>query len=149
MCRWIAFPLALALVAAGCGGGEPAEDTSEAAPDSLALAQEAFDAAMFDTVTWETDTEAEERGAVVYQYSCRKCHGERGLGDADFVRQGDTLRPPSFREPDWTFAQDKAGLMEQVFVGNAEGMPHWGLAGLKAKDVDAVATYILNVLLTG
>ena len=86
---------------------------------------------------------------MVYQYSCRKCHGERGLGDAGFVRQGDTLIPPSFREPDWSLAQDKAALREQVFIGNAEGMPHWGLAGLKAKDVDAVATYILNVLLQG
>lgn len=149
MRSWIALPVALAVVAAGCGGGEPQGETLEAGPDSLAIAQEAFDAAAFDTITWESDTEAEERGAVVYQYSCRKCHGERGLGDAGFVRQGDTLRPPSFREPDWAFASDLNGLRQQVFVGNAEGMPHWGLVGLKAKDVDAVAQYILNVLREG
>jgi mono/diheme cytochrome c family protein len=141
--------MALTIVAAGCAGGEPEGETMEVGPDSLTIAQEAFDAAAFDTITWETDTEAEERGAVVYQYSCRKCHGERGLGDAEFVRQGDTLRPPSFREPDWGFASDLDGLREQVFVGNAEGMPHWGLVGLKPKDVDAVAKYILNVLREG
>jgi mono/diheme cytochrome c family protein len=112
------------------------------------MAQEAFDPAMFDTVTWESQAAAEERGAVVYQYSCRKCHGEGGMGDAGFVMQGDTLRPPSFRGEDWAYDQDRAALLERIFIGAEEGMPHWGLH-LGAKDMDAVATYILGAFRGG
>ena len=144
--RWIAIPLAIALAFSGCAQGEPAED--EAAADSAGAsmneAQNAYDPAAFDTITWETPEAALERGEVVYRFSCLRCHGDRGLGDAGFVRGGDTLRPPSFREPDWPLAEDKDGIREQVFVGTLEGMPHWGLAGLSPKDIDAVATYILE-----
>jgi len=144
--RWIAMPLAIALALTGCASGESAED--EAAADSAAAsmnaALDAYDPAAFDTVTWESEEAAVERGQVVYRFSCLKCHGERGLGDSGFVRGGDTLRPPSFREPDWPYAADKAGIREQVFVGTSEGMPHWGLTGLGPKDIDAVATYILE-----
>jgi len=144
--RWIAMPLAVVFALSGCAGGEPAED--ETAPDtaasSMAMAMEAYDPSAFDTITWESEQAAIDRGQVVYRFSCMKCHGERGLGDAAFVRGGDTLRPPSFREPDWAYAGNKEGIREQIFVGTAEGMPHWGLAGLGAKDIDAVATYILH-----
>ena len=81
---------------------------------------------------------------MVYQYSCRKCHGDTGLGDAGFVRHGDTLRPPSFREPDWAYAMDKEGLRDLIFVGTENEMPHWGVQGLPAKDIDAVAIFILQ-----
>jgi mono/diheme cytochrome c family protein len=142
--RWIAMPLAVALAFSGCAPGEPAEDeaTADTAAASMAMAQEAYDPAVFDTVTWESQQAAVERGQVVYRFSCLKCHGERGLGDAGFVRGGDTLRPPSFREPDWPYAGDKNGIREQIFVGTAEGMPHWGLTTLSPKDIDAVAEYI-------
>ena len=146
--RRICTFLTVSLVVAACGGGEPAAEVS-AAPDSTQLARDAFDPTMFDTITWETNEKALERGQVVYRFSCLKCHGERGLGDAGFVRAGDTLRPPSFREPTWAFAGDKEGMREQVFVGTAETMPHWGLVGLGARDVDAVATYILEGLPEG
>lgn len=142
--RWIATPMAAALLIVGCGGGEPPETEVAAGPDSTALAQEAYDPTMFDTVSWESQEKAVERGQVVYRFSCLKCHGEAGLGDAEFVRAGDTLRPPSFREPDWAFAGDKEGIREQVFVGTAETMPHWGLVGLTPRDVDAVAIYIME-----
>lgn len=137
----------LLLVAVGLSaacGGEPRAPQAQAPVDSTPLAQAAYDPAMFDTISWPTLEAALERGQVVYRYSCMKCHGETGLGDAGFVRAGDTLRPPSFRDPDWRFANDKAGLREQVFVGTAEGMPHWGLVGLAPRDVDAVAVYILE-----
>ncbi len=55
---------------------------------------------------------------------------------------GDTLRPPSFLQADWRFAEDRDGLRKQVFTGNAQGMPHWGFHGLKYRDIDAVAVYI-------
>lgn len=144
--RWFAMPLAFALAFSGCAPGEPAEDEAAAdtAAASMAQAEEAFDPAVFDTITWESEEAVLARGQVVYRFSCQRCHGERGLGDAGFVRGGDTLRPPSFREPDWDLAGDKSGVIEQVFVGTLEGMPHWGLAGLGARDIDAVATYIVE-----
>lgn len=141
--RWIALPLSLALASFACSGEQPGQQT-EAAPDSTTIAQAAYDPTMFDTVTWESEQAAVDRGLVVYRHSCQKCHGETGLGDAEFIRQGDTLRPPSFREPAWHYAEDKEGLRREVFVGTAQGMPHWGLAGLKARDVDAVAIYIME-----
>ncbi len=139
--RRLAFLPAIALVSLSCGG-EPREAPPPAVPDSTSIAQAAYDPAMFDTVTWATPAAAIERGQVVYRFSCSKCHGESGLGDAAFVRGADTLRPPSFREANWTYAQDKDGLRREVFVGTAEGMPHWGLVGLKPRDLDAVAIYI-------
>ena len=144
--RWIALSSTLVFFFSGCAPGEPAEEGSmaDSAAASMARAIEAYDPAVFDTITWESEQAALERGQVVYRFSCLKCHGERGLGDSGFVRGGDTLRPPSFREPDWAYAGDKAGIREQIFVGTAEGMPHWGLAGLGAKDIDAVAAYILE-----
>jgi mono/diheme cytochrome c family protein len=117
---------------------------AQQADTMTAVAEAAYDATIFDTITWESEEAALERGQVVYSYSCARCHGETGLGDAGMTRGGDTLRPPSFREPDWAYASDKDGLRRQVFVGTAEGMPHWGLEGLKPRDVDAVAIYIMQ-----
>jgi len=144
--RLFAVSLAAVFLTVGCGGGEPPAQEVAEGPDSAAMAQEAYDPTMFDTVSWESQDAAVERGQVVYRFSCMKCHGEKGLGDAAFVRGGDTLRPPSFREPDWSYADDKEGIREQVFVGTAETMPHWGLVGLTPRDVDAVAIYIMDGL---
>jgi mono/diheme cytochrome c family protein len=143
--RRIATLLTIGFVSFACAGGEPPEEVV-ASLDSIQLAREAFDPTMFDTVSWESREETLARGQVVYRFSCLKCHGEGGLGDGGFVRAGDTLKAPSFREATWVFAGDKAGIREQVFVGTAETMPHWGLVGLGARDVDAVASYILEGL---
>ena len=143
--RRLVLPLVLALVLVACGEAPPADQA--APPDTMTpAAQAAFDPTVFDTITWENDQAALDRGQVVYNYSCAKCHGPRGLGDADFVSGVDTLRPPSFREPDWIYAGNREAIREQVFVGTAKGMPHWGLEGLKPKDVDAVALYIMQGL---
>ena len=137
----------LGLGLAACGGGQQQEAAVDSVQeDSVALAMEQFDASVFDTLTWETDTSAVNRGRVVYAFSCRKCHGTTGLGDGGFVLRGDTLRPPSLLEPDWRFANDLPGFRLQVFTGNADGMPHWGLVGLKMRDIDAVTRYILEEL---
>ena len=141
--RPIVLPLACVLVLGACGGEPQAEET--AAPDTLtAVARAAYDLTMFDSIAWETNQEAIERGSVVYNFSCAKCHGDQGRGDAELVRQGATPRPPSFRDPEWIYVEDKEGLREQVFIGTSESMPHWGLEGLKPRDVDAVAIFILQ-----
>jgi mono/diheme cytochrome c family protein len=144
-CTVLFLCLFLPLAFAGCAG-EP-ETESAQPPDTLtAVAMEAYDASMFDSITWNTEQDALDRGLTVYRHSCARCHGTEGRGDAGFVRAGDTLRPESFLREDWPYTDDKASLRQQVFVGTAEGMPHWGLEGLRPRDVDAVAIYIMQVL---
>mgnify|MGYP006307058539 CR=1 FL=1 len=132
-------------VATACTGGEQAQQEEQAEPvDTLAEeAAAAFDPAGFDTISWETDQAALERGSVVYSYSCAKCHGRQGFGDGGFVSRGDTLQPPSFHQSDWEYADDPEGLRQVIFTGGGH-MPHWGLEGLPYRDVDAVARYILE-----
>lgn len=134
------------LALTGCA--EPPEETPEAPTpaDTVRMAEARFDPAAFDTVTWESDQAALDRGGLVFRVSCTKCHGDAGDGDGNLVVQGDTIRPPSFRGADWRFATDPMGLRRQIFVGTEQGMPHWGLEGLKYRDVDAVARYILEDL---
>lgn len=119
-----------------------AEQRALAAADTVAEAEAAFDVAAFDTVRWVATDSAIARGHTVFSYSCQKCHGDAGDGSGGFVAQGDTLRPPSFLTEDWRFSDDHEGLRHQIFVGTASGMPHWGLEGLKPRDIDAVAHFI-------
>ncbi|HSM37556.1 MAG TPA: cytochrome c [Longimicrobiales bacterium] len=134
--------LAAALIACGSDAAPTPEDQVAAHEDSVMLAEAMYDPAAFDTIGWDSAGAALERGAVVYSYSCSKCHGPVGAGDGGLVLRGDTLRPPSFLTPDWRFAADREGLRRQVFTGTASGMPHWGFYGLKYRDIDAVAAYI-------
>jgi mono/diheme cytochrome c family protein len=142
--RW----LLAAMMAAGVGGGcarDGDRDASQAV-DSVAVAAAQITPEMFDTIHWVADTAAVSRGAVVWTYSCRKCHGSTGAGDGGFVQRGDTVRPPSFLVADWRYADDREGLRKQIYTGTNEGMPHWGPAGLKPRDIDAVTYYITQVL---
>lgn len=143
-----------ALVAAAACSGEPAQQGQEAqgtmaSADSVQTAAAQYDPANFDTIQWKTPEEAIVRGSVVFSYSCAKCHGRQGYGDGGFVTQGDTLRPPSFHDADWKYADDPDGLKRLVFTGAEGGMPHWGLEGLKYRDVDAVVRFILEDLRKG
>lgn len=148
--------ISMALIAAfawlgACGGEAPAPPPAEEPPtvtraDSAKMVEAAFDSTVFDTLQWQSEDAAIERGGLVYRISCSTCHGERGLGDRGFVFQGDTLRPPSFVEAGWAYANDLPGLRRRIFTGSVVGMPYWGLVGMTYKDVDAVARYITGVL---
>ena len=132
-----------------CGGEPPVQEVVDQGPsraDSVAIAVAAFDPAAFDTISWETPQAAIERGGLVYRISCSKCHGDGGRGNGNFAIAGDTLFPPSFLTADWRFAEDPMGLRQTIFSGNVAGMPYWGLVGLKYRDVDAVARYIVDFL---
>jgi mono/diheme cytochrome c family protein len=142
--RLAAFLLAgLALAACESPPEEPQEPT---AADTVAMAMAAYDPAGFDSISWDTPEDAVVRGSVVFQYSCAKCHGSQGLGDGGFVTQGDTLTPPAFNSEGWPFRDNLEGLRQHVFTGTEGGMPHWGLEGLKYRDVDAVARFVLDRL---
>jgi len=141
--------LALFSALAACSNAEEEAAAREAAAmaaaaDSVEQARAMFDPAGFDTVTWETNEDAIVRGSVVYSYSCARCHGRFAEGDGNFVSRGDTLRPPDMTVADWRFLDDRDGLREHIYTGTDHGMPNWGLEGLKYKDVDAVATFLIE-----
>jgi mono/diheme cytochrome c family protein len=149
-----AIGLTLAAFLAACGNGSSATRAAEqadsaraaataAAGDTVQMASEAYDPIIFDTITWASESYAIRRGALVWQVSCQKCHGPAGRGDGGFVLRGDTLRPPSFLAADWRYATNLDSLRRYIFIGNEEGMPHWGLVpGMKRYDIDAVARFI-------
>jgi mono/diheme cytochrome c family protein len=143
--RALLLPMGLCfLVAGGCGGSADAPRAASG-PDSVALALAQLTPETFDTVMWASDSAAIARGAVVWTYSCRKCHGDFGHGDGNFVQAGDTLRPPSFVAADWALAHDREAVRTVVYTGTNECMPHWN-AHLKPRDVDAVSHYITKVI---
>ena len=147
MRRMITMLIAFAWLGA-CAQEAPPEEVPEGpSPAELVdSAMAAFDAAAFDTISWESEQAAIDRGGLVYRISCSKCHGDGGRGNGNFVSKGDTLRPPSFLTADWRFTDDLPGLREQIFVGTADGMPYWGLLGQKYRDIDAAARYIIDYL---
>ena len=145
----VTTPLLCGLLA--CQPAEPdtAMEQGPTRADSVGMAMQMFDAASFDTIAWETEEAATERGGLVFRISCEKCHGAHGRGDGSFVFRGDTLRPPSFLSPDWGFADAPMELRRYIFSGNVAGMPYWGLVGLKYRDIDAVARFISGPLRAG
>jgi mono/diheme cytochrome c family protein len=152
MRRAISSLVAVCTIAAlGCGPAPQVEDEVQGPTraDSVGMAMQAFDASVFDTIAWESDQVRSERGGLVYRISCAKCHGDHGQGDGGFIMAGDTLRPPSFLQPEWALAESPMGLRRYIFSGNVAGMPYWGLVGLKYRDIDAVAYFIENPLRAG
>lgn len=126
--------------------GEAATQT-----DSTAMAEAAFayDSAAFREMTWDGDSLALERGRTVWLYSCQGCHGLQGEGRGGIVLVNDTVRTPSFLQPEWHLAGAPWELRRRIFAGSEHGMPHWGLFGLSNRDIDAVARYILAQLRAG
>ncbi len=134
---------------AGCGKAGPASKAAgePSAADTEAVAQARFDPAAFDTLRWASDSLRLARGADVFKWACAECHGPTGHGDGGKVTpRGDTLRPPDFHDAAWRLAGDTEAVRRKVFAGNVRGMPHWGLRKMEARDIDAVAAYVLTVL---
>lgn len=141
---------AAVLLAVACGS-EPEADVDpearlrSARADSVRMAEALYDASHFDTIQWESEEALLSRGRTVWTYSCQKCHGSDGRGGGEFAVQA-ALEPPDLTASEWPHAGDLATIRRRIFVGHEKGMPNWGLHGLKYRDIDAVATYIDQVI---
>ncbi len=142
--------LALVLLAAGAVAAcqkAKSEGAQPNAADTVAVAEAAFNPAVFDTVKWASDSLRLARGADVFKWGCAECHGPQGHGDGGKVTaKGDTLHPPDFHLAAWHLAADTDAVRRKVYTGNTRGMPHWGLRRMEPRDIDAVAAYVLTVL---
>jgi mono/diheme cytochrome c family protein len=117
----------------------PDRDTQVAQADS------GFVPAAFDSIDWADGEERGLAGNVVYSTYCRNCHGPLGRGDTEYARTRN-LTVPSMVTPDWALAQAPDSALHRIFIGHAQGMPTWGVAGLTKREMDAVTYYVLNVL---
>lgn len=140
--RWITLSAGLAAVVGLAACEAEPEQTRLSEAEQVAAATTQFDPAAFDTVSWESDEAAIERGRDIFKWACAECHGETGRGDGGRVIDGDTIHPPSFHQDNWPYADDPVLLQEKVFVGNTLGMPHWGLRQMRPRDVVAVDKFI-------
>ncbi len=90
---------ALALLLAGCSHEFDPPDRGA----RVLEAEAAYNAAMFDSVTWVSDSVRAVEGNTVYAEMCRRCHGPLGFGDTDYARERG-LEIPSLVEPGWALA---------------------------------------------
>ena len=141
--RWMRVAAVTAVAGAALAACE-AEERQTANPDVMqtAAAAEAYDPTAYDTVSWASDSAAVARGRDIFKWVCAECHGEQGRGDGGRVIDGDTLRPASFHQEGWEYADDPEALHRQIFIGNTLGMPHWGLRQMRPRDIVALERYI-------
>lgn len=137
---------AVALVAlgwmAGCKGHEfhpPDEQAKVAQADSL------YSPALFDTIQWATDSARVEEGNEVFAAKCDRCHGPLGEGGTEYARQ-QKLEVPSLVRDDWPYGEDHDAVRHRIFTGHPKGMPIWGMSDLTLRDIDAVTSYVIEVL---
>lgn len=127
---------------AGCGEHEFDPPSRE---EQVRDAEELYSLALFDSLSWETDSVRDMEGNNVYASKCRNCHGVMGEGGTEYARQRD-LDVPSLVEADWEFRDDLEETRHRVFVGHPAGLPTWGVAGITPREIDAVSHYVLELL---
>lgn len=140
LCTLRRTALLFVLVATGCGHDFEPPDRAERVREAAAT----FDAAAFDSITWESDSIREFQGNEVYAEKCRRCHGPLGRGVTDYAKE-QGLDVPSLVERDWPLASLDS-LRRTVYVGHEEGMPVYGSGGIGIREIDAVASYVLYTL---
>lgn len=140
----LALALAVALpLAAGCEKKYEFDPPDRAR--RVAAAESIFSPALFDTIAWASDEERIFLGNEVYATHCRRCHGPLGEGDTPYARERG-LEVPSLVAPDWEYAGDVDAVRRRIFTGHPAGMPVWGMGPVSAREIDAVAHYILEQL---
>lgn len=140
---WRFVPLAAGLGALGACEQHEFEPPERAA--QVEQADSLFSPALFDTVTWSSDSLRLAVGNDMFSARCRRCHGYLGEGGPAEVR-GRQIQVPSLVEPEWAYANDMEAIRHRIFTGHPDGMPTWGVAGLTVREVDAVAYYIEALL---
>jgi mono/diheme cytochrome c family protein len=113
--------------------------------EQVAEAEEDFSFALFDTVTWATDSIRGLEGNVVYSTYCRNCHGSLGAGSTAYAEERG-LSVPSLVAESWRYEENRDSVLHRIFVGHVQGMPTWGVAGISPREMDAVTHYIMDVL---
>jgi mono/diheme cytochrome c family protein len=132
--------LTFVLVTTACGHEFEPPDRGE----RIRQAESTYSPSLFDTVTWAEGEDRNGLGNEIYAEKCRRCHGPLGRGDTDYARE-QGLAIPSLVEPEWAhMAMDS--LRKTIYVGHEEGMPIYGDGGITPREIDAVASYVLNVL---
>lgn len=117
-------------------------------PNRQAQVREAnmlYSPTLFDTINWASDSARALDGNAVYAAKCRRCHGPLGEGDTPYANERD-LKVPSLVERDWPFASSLDSVRHTVFVGHAQGMPTFGVAGITLREIDAASYYLLYSL---
>lgn len=66
-----------------------------------------------------SDAEAAQRGEPLFVENCVACHGEGGIGNAEFGA-------PSLNNQIWLYGGDKASIVETVSYSRKGVMPAWG-----------------------
>jgi mono/diheme cytochrome c family protein len=113
--------------------------------EQVEAADRLYSPALFDSVTWASDAERLQEGNSVYAAECRKCHGPLGRGVTEYAEEH-SFDVPSLVDENWAFADDLEGVRRRIFIGHAEGMPTWGVAGIDPRKIDAAAHYVLEQL---
>jgi mono/diheme cytochrome c family protein len=132
--------LTLTLTFTACGHEFEPPDRGE----RTRQAELTYSPSLFDSVTWGEGEDRNVLGNEIYAEKCRKCHGPMGRGETDYARERG-LTIPSLVEPHWAYTSLDS-LHKTIYVGHEEGMPVYGNGGITPREIDAVASYILNVL---
>ena len=111
----------------------------------VAEADSVYTPAIFDTVTWVSDSARAFEGNNVFAAHCRKCHGTTGEGGTEYAGERE-LEVPSLVRADWPYGADVDSARHRIFSGHPAGMPTWGIAGITPREIDAVAYYVVKVL---
>lgn len=130
----------LVAASAACGHDLEPPDRGE----RTRQAERVYSSALFDTVTWPSDSIRALTGNETYAVECRRCHGPLGRGTTDYARERG-LVVPSLVTPDWRLATMDS-LRRTIFVGHEEGMPGFGVGGITPREIDGAAYYVLNTL---
>ena len=136
-------PTAFLLALGACGHHFEPPDPDQS--ERVGQAEVIYSAALFDTVTWNSDAGRALEGNGVYAARCRRCHGSLGSGATDYAEERG-LDVPSLVESEWHLKDDLDSVRRYVFVGHQGGMPSWGLAGLSLREIDGAAYYVLAQL---
>jgi mono/diheme cytochrome c family protein len=137
----VVAPAVLALGAlAACGHEFEPPDRGE----QVRAAEAEYTPALFDSVTWTSQEARVQEGNAIYAEDCRRCHGPLGRGETPYAAERG-LDVPSLVERNWPL-ESLADLRRQIYVGHETGMPIFGQGGLSLYQMDAVASYILDVL---